>query len=320
MLCTDPSTLLSLTIGEPAAHRGITLVPLFPRRDPVAVYVTLGEALALGASVGEVDDAGLVSELVLRNPTPHRVLLYDGEELLGAKQNRIVDVAVLADAKSELTIPVSCVEQGRWSPPVTSFHDAPAAPGPEVRRVKAERLAAAPGRRGAAQSAVWAAVRRKEAELGAASPTAAHADLFSARGEDVERLMGAFRLTPGQCGMAMARGGRVVCLDFVSRPEAFARFFPKLLAGYALDAIGRLDGPDTPAEAFEAFVDALSERPPVLRRSVGLGDDLRLSGPGLVGSGLVLSGELIQLSAYGGDEGPRGSVAPPSARARSLMR
>ena len=96
-------------------HRGIVVAPLFPRRDPVADYVTLDEALPRGLRITEVDEAGSVPELVVENPLDERVLLYDGEELVGAKQNRILNVSVLVEAKSKLTIPVSCVEQGRWS-------------------------------------------------------------------------------------------------------------------------------------------------------------------------------------------------------------
>jgi hypothetical protein len=41
-------------------------------------------------------------------------LLLDGEQLVGAKQNRIPNMIVLVAAQTEVTIPVSCVEQGRW--------------------------------------------------------------------------------------------------------------------------------------------------------------------------------------------------------------
>ncbi len=53
------------------------------------------------------------------------------------------------------------------------------------------------------------------------------------------------------------------------------------------------------------------------RPSAGLGEDVRLRGTGVIGSGLELEGELIQLSAYRSeDEGRRafGRIARPSRR------
>ena len=90
-------------------------------------------------------------ELALHNPLDDNVLLYDGEELVGAKQNRILNVAVLAGAKTRLTIPVSCVEQGRWRDVSASFAAAPHHANPELRRRKAEALAARPLARGVAR-------------------------------------------------------------------------------------------------------------------------------------------------------------------------
>ena len=50
----------------------------------------------------------------MANGTDRPLLLLDGEELIGAKQNRILNTTVLVAAHTEVTIPVSCVEQGRW--------------------------------------------------------------------------------------------------------------------------------------------------------------------------------------------------------------
>lgn len=108
------TTTLPFQVGEPTEHRGIVVVPLYPLRNPVARYVTLDTGLARGVSITETSEAGDVPELVVSNPLDDDVMLYDGAELVGAKQNRILNVTVLVAAGSTITIPVSCTEEGRW--------------------------------------------------------------------------------------------------------------------------------------------------------------------------------------------------------------
>ena len=193
-------------------------------------------------------------ELAVTNPTDANVLLYDGEELLGAKQNRILNITVLVAARSTTPIPVSCVEEGRWSRRSASFASAPHAAHPELRRRKAQRLAAEPLARGVAQSEVWDEVRAKSARMGVHSPTGAQADVFRSRENELRELERAFPLQPGQCGALLALGDDL-CLDYVSRPEAFARLYPKLRAGYLLDALERLDGEARGRRRAGGFVD-----------------------------------------------------------------
>ena len=287
-----------IQLGEPVEHRGIVLAPLFPRARPRAQYVTLDEALGLGFQVTEVGAGGSVPEVLVANPTDADVIVCDGEELVGAKQNRILNVTVLVPAKGVVRIPVSCVEQGRWSRRSGKFSSAGHTAYPELRRRKAEGLAAAPLRLGAAQDEVWSAVAEKSIRFGAYSPTGAQAHIFASRGRELADLRGAFPLEPGQVGALLALGPDLLCLDYISRPEAFARLYPKLLDGYLLDALERLDGEPTPTERLEAVVEAVLAAPRRREPWVGLGEDVRVSAKGLVGSGLELDGELLQLSAY----------------------
>ena len=163
-------TLDTFQLGEPVEHRGIVVTPLFPRRDPVAAYITLDEALPRGLRITETSDAGSVPELVVENPPDSAVLLYDGEELVGAKQNRILNVSVLVGAGAKLPIPVSCVEQGRWSRQSDAFGSATHISHSHLRRRKAETLAAQPLARGVAQGEVWDEVREKQSRMGVRSP------------------------------------------------------------------------------------------------------------------------------------------------------
>ncbi len=302
----------TIQLGDPIEHRGIVIAPLFPRRTPVAAYATLEDALPLGLRIEEITEAGIVPELAVTNPTDADVLLYDGEELLGAKQNRILNITVLVAARSTTPIPVSCVEEGRWSRRSSTFASAPHAAHPELRRRKAYLLAAEPLARGIAQSEVWDEVRAKSARMGVHSPTGAQADVFRSRETGVRELERAFPLQPGQCGALLAFGNDL-CLDYVSRPEAFARLYPKLRAGYLLDALERLDTKPPGGDRLAGLVESIGAATRAQQRSAGLGQDVRLRGERVVGSGLELDGELLQLCAFTGDE-RNSQIVRPSRR------
>ena len=241
-----------IQLGTPVEHRGVVVVPLFPRQQPIAEYVTADVAIPLGFRVTEVDAVGSVPELRASNPLEADVLLYDGEELIGAKQNRILNITVLVGALSEALIPVSCVEEGRWSSRSASFEAAPHAAYPELRRQKAERLAAAPMERGSAQGIVWDEVRAKASRNRVLSPTGAQADIYQSRSLDLPELERVFALQAGQCGALFALGSAMT-LDWVSRPDAWEHLHPRIVRGYALDAVDRPDGLPAPSESVEAF-------------------------------------------------------------------
>lgn len=168
--------------------------------------------------------------------------------------------------------------------------------------------------RGAAQSAVWDEVRSKSARHSVTSATGAQADIFKARERDLRSLRQRFALEPGQSGAMFAVGDRV-CLDYVSQPDAFARLYPKLLDGYLLDAIEWRDNESAEYASFAAHYLATQEAPRSRRPSAGLGQDVRLRGHVVVGSGLEVDGELIQLCSFSSDSpDAETTIARPSRR------
>ena len=93
--------LESVEVGEPVSSGLLTMVPLLGEASAAPPYLTLDEALeAKQLKVTELDEGASVPELLLLNEGELDVFLLDGEELVGAKQNRVLNLSVLARAKS----------------------------------------------------------------------------------------------------------------------------------------------------------------------------------------------------------------------------
>ena len=105
----------TLQVGDPIGHLNLTLVHLRGGGHGRLDYLLGQEALASSQlTITEIGEHGSVPELLAVNTSQQMVLLLDGEELVGAKQNRILNTSVLLPTNSKTKIPVSCVEQGRW--------------------------------------------------------------------------------------------------------------------------------------------------------------------------------------------------------------
>jgi hypothetical protein len=287
---TAHSTTLPFELGESRSFGGLTIVPLYPASQPRADYVGLDEASATGLTVTEIDEAGAVESLLVTNVLGIAALLYEGEELVGAKQNRVLERSILVAAGSKLTIPAKCVEQGRWAYRSRWFAPAPRAAHPELRRLRHDLGAPS-------QQAVWGEVSAKSARLGVRSETGAAEAMYIARGASLDEYLQALPRLDGQAGVLVGIAGELVCLDYVSRSDVFAGLYLKLLRGYALSAIERpLDKPLRRRDVGR-FLGELELAKRDRRKAVGLGEEGLLT-EYAVGSELTLDGEVIALSAY----------------------
>jgi hypothetical protein len=312
-----------LRVGEPAVAGPLAVFPLFGPEAQFE-YQSFAQGSWQGVTIKELHERASVSDLVVANPTWLPVLLFEGEEVLGAQQNRTFDVSVVVAPRTTRTVPVSCVEANRWD---ASRHDEQFAPAPQtaypsLRRLKnqsahAQVVQGAEAR--ADQSAVWQEVDQKLDVLAVSAPTRAMHDGFEQHRSRISELTRASSLESGQTGMLVAIAGEFRVLDHVSRPEVLASLFEPLVQGYALDAIGCQSSDDPPgADDAVAFVNRVAEQPILERDSIGLGRDVRLMGSELTGAGLVCDGELVQMSVFAG--GSARNQAPHGGRIRRPSR
>ena len=295
---------IPIQLGEPVEHRGVVVAPLFPRLKPTRrVRDARRGTAARVPRQPRSTRPGRCPSSRSRTRSTRTFSSTTARSCSGAKQNRILNVTVLVAAQSETRIPVSCVEEGRWHARSAAFGAARHAAYPELRRRKAERLSAAPLERGAAQARSGRLSREGWAARRALADRCSGGRLRRARARP-EPLRDAFPLQPGQSGALLALGDRF-CLDYVSRPRspASTRSFSRATCSTPsrrwTAAAGDLD----------AFLAAVAEAPRSRGDSAGLGDDIRLHGESIVGSGLELDGELLQLCAFSTEngEGERGS-------------
>jgi len=263
-------------------------------------WLTLDEAMAAGAlEVTEVSHAGSVPALRVVNRGDRAVLLLDGEELVGAKQNRILNTSVLIGAGQTVTIPVSCVEQGRWAYRSRLFAAAGRTLYASVRRQKAAQVYTALRMRGqheSDQAEIWADLAARQEAHGIESPTAAMSDIYETRSRDLEELCRALTPDTGQVGAIIYGGGQWWGLELLPGPALFGKAWSRLLSGYAMDAL--LVEPGQPGESSAERLAALLRVPAEIFPAVGLGEDYRFRSGDFLGAALVAEGRLAHLMAF----------------------
>ncbi|HSL95414.1 MAG TPA: DUF6569 family protein [Thermoleophilia bacterium] len=291
-----------LQLGGVQTARGLAVYPLTADTKGGPWYVTLGEALAgKQARVREVSEGGAVPELRFENGSDSRVLVLDGEELRGAKQNRVLNTTILVGKHSELIVPVSCTEQGRWHYDMPEFAESELVADRNVRFALKESVAmSARVGRGyrSDQGRVWDEVAMLHDRHGTHSRTGAQRDAYVHKKRDLDEVLAAFPLVDGQQGLLVLHGERVIGLDFVSIPEKYALLHDRLLRSYVFEALVSDAEVCDDAAVARAFLERIADLKPQSFKSPGLGWDLRFEGNGVLGSLLTYRGRPVHAAFF----------------------
>lgn len=309
------SYLSGIRLGEQQAHQNLSVIPLLARTETPLEYLTLDEALKQKLlEIREIDEGGNVQQLRVINRSRSKVLILDGEELVGAKQNRISNASFIIPEESEKVIPVACIEEGRWRYTSKSLNSTDSMYAAFGRRTKLQDTTSALRVKRefrSDQMKVWDTVKRYLGVSGTSSSTDSFVDYHEQRRADLDAFVSSFKSTPGQVGVMVLINDHLQGLDAFGKAETWRNVFPKLVRSYAMDAIVRssvepLAGPAS-ALTPEAFLAELVGAPRESFDSVGEGKDYRLETDNLVAAALVLKGDLLHLTAF-----PKGAPEPQS--------
>ncbi|HEV3470505.1 MAG TPA: DUF6569 family protein [Pyrinomonadaceae bacterium] len=197
-------------------------------------------------------EGATVNELALVNRSGRKLLLLSGEVVVGGKQDRIVqDDLIIPPVSVPVSLNVFCVEHGRWSqrashtssgggaaPVVAAAPDGFTSLGaishPKLRAAAQDKKQ---------QGEVWKEVSENNQKLGTQTGTDTYQEVYANRKvaaqlDDYVRTLEREVLQPGAVGVVVARNGQLVWADVFASSSLFARYWPKLLKSYAVDAMG----------------------------------------------------------------------------------
>ena len=267
---------------------------------------TLTTALARGdAEILELDGGGSVPTLKVSNGGSLPLLLLDGEELVGAKQNRVLNTSVLVPAHAELEVPVSCVERGRWRYATRAFASRGRSMPARMKRDKMKRVSSSlelRRRYDADQGQIWRDVDQYAGTRGVRSVTGALGDVFDADREALGDARKRFHPERGQIGLAAWLDGELLGVEILFGADIFAESFGRIVHAYVSEAMlspGSASRTEPDIAAVRSFLRAVGDAPEQASPSPGAGTDVRLNGP--VGTAAVLldeDGRLVHAAAF----------------------
>ena len=292
---------------EIAGHQQCGSLEILHLRWPAGdglTYSTLDEALeAHWIEVVESTEAGRVSSIKIINRSTQMVFLMAGEQLVGCKQNRVMNSSIMVPPRAEMPLPVTCVERGRWgynssafSSPRTSSHYALRA----MMTRQASQSYRAAGVPMSDQKKVWGEVARKLGVMGSPSSSDAMQDLYQnydLKLKELEEKLPA----PSDCnGVVFVIAGNIVGADFFDKADTLRKLWPKLIRSCSIDALERPARHErsTSVREISSWLEASASATHEPFPSPGMGLDVRIEGKDVLGASLVIDDHPVHMELF----------------------
>lgn len=269
-------------------------------------YLSMANAMKAGfIEVTENSKQGSVNQLSVINKSNFYVFMMDGDIIVGAKQNRILNTSVFQAPFSTIKLPVSCVEQGRWRYKSAKFEPTDYVGSTKLRKAKSETVTDNLKHHKsfmADQSEVWDHVAEYKNCYNVHSPSMNFSDVFDQQQSACEKYLQSFRVERDATGVAIFINKELQSVDVFNRTDIFNEYFPKIIKGAALDVFNSGTTPGiTMDEASAKTLDLLSQLQtikPELHDGVAAGQEKRFKTKELSGFELDYNNDLIHLSGH----------------------
>ncbi len=330
--------LLNIKLGAVKRRDDFAMVSLTRKTARSGNYQLLSDSLRNGSSViSEISEAGVVHEVDLVNDSNQPVLILDGEELIGAKQNRISNFTVLAHPQRTTRVPVSCVEQGRWSWMSPTLRTSGELLFPRARTANVRYARTFKGviqSDPVSQLDIWNSIESESKRAGLSMPISSITDLYRCYDSHLTALTSTVVAEPFQVGAAFFWRKNIIGIEIFGNSQTLGHQLPKLVRSYGLE-IGGLSASsrvqnraqcaansandhsteETDSTLFQGlvaqFLSTLVKEPGEKLASCGAGYHVRTVTSTSLASALILDDSLVHFAAFPEEGGAylRGRIA-----------
>ena len=295
-------TLTKAKVGTPTRRNNLSIFPISLVEDRDNGAAIAGDSLV----VTELATAS-VHQLQVHNPEKHPVLIPAGRVLEGGRQTRTVNVSILVPAGATMIIPVSCVEAGRWHGG-GHFRDSKRMASRKVRMATnrgVKRNFEIHGMKSSDQGAVWDSVSAELSSRMLSSDSSLYLHAYRSVEENAElrafiEEMIAKGIEPGQTGIAIAHGDRIVGVEVFTNESDLRSSWESLITSVVFDAeYEETTDASATVEDVEKFLATVAAHDATRAEGTGIGTEIHIADEHLVAHALLDdAGTLMHAFAY----------------------
>ncbi len=230
MIVEDKEISFDAEVLEPQVHENMVILPIKSKISYNLDILTLKKGLELGLVEVKECEKSTVNTITVKNNAVTPLILIDGEEILGANQNRIVNNTLLIAPKTTQPISVSCTEHGRWNYK-SEFKQSEYIANFNTRRAKEFATRS----HGNSQQAIWNSIKSLEVENSYKSPTSAMSESYENLKIDHNEFLKAFKIVEGQCGVLVIQNGEIKGFEMFYNHQIYKEYHEKILRSYLID-------------------------------------------------------------------------------------
>ncbi len=289
-------TNVSLELLDSQKFKNMEVIPVKINSNNPRDYLTLKRGIRAGFVEITECEVSTVGTVLARNNASIPLVLIDGDEIVGAKQNRIMNRSLIIPPKTTMSVSVSCTEQGRWHygrpginyRPINDYSNESGFDMNdesydvnqdehfnEYRNFDCSDFAADFSTRSNksralfedrdCQSTVWNSINELENKTSYKSRTSALNDNYVHHRVKHNEYLRHFRIEYGQSGAIFIINGQIKGFELFPNPSIYQDYHEKILRSYIMEAVANLNSKSydgifySPRGLFDEIKDFLRE-------------------------------------------------------------